>query len=118
MIRFILVNVLLISFGGILYIVARTLPRLEEESQKKEEKLNLLEKFIISDLSYKIDAIFYFYIVKILRILKVLVLRLDNYLTNKLKKINIKNHSLKNDFFDLNSKQQNNEIEDKKIASD
>lgn len=114
MIEFILFNFLLISFSGILYIIARTIPRLEETSQQKEEKLNLLEKFVISDLSDKIDAVVYLYIVKILRILKVLVLRLDNYLTDKLKKINIKNHFSKTDFLDLNSKKQDSEIEDKK----
>lgn len=106
MIQFILVNILLISFGGILYIIARTLPRLEK-NQKEEEKQNLLEKFIISDLPYKVDSLIYAYLGKILRFLKVLVLRFDNYLTDKLKKVNIKNQTKKADFSDLAAKNEN-----------
>lgn len=104
MIKFILINILLISVGGILYIIARSLPRIEESEQKKE---SFLEKFILSSLPHKIDSIINFYTLKFLRRLKITILRLDNYLTEKLKKLT--NSSQKKiDFSELNNSNKEN----------
>jgi hypothetical protein len=119
MIQFILMNALFISIGGIIYIILKTLPQIEEVQSPKE---SFLEKFIISELPHKIDAIFNFYLSKILRRLKILVLKLDNYLSEKLKNININGNSenKKIDFWGLGNKEETskNENEEKTLLSE
>lgn len=102
MFEFILTNLLLISFGGILYIIAKTIPKIEIDSADKLEKKGIIEKFIVSDLPHKFDYLLNFYTGKFLRKLKVLILRFDNYLTLKLKSMNLNNNDKKIDFSDLN----------------
>jgi hypothetical protein len=116
MLQFILMNVLFISLGGIIYIILKTLPKIEEENSN--EKIGFLEKFIISELPHKIDSAFNFYLSKILRRFKILILKLDNYLTEKLKKFNINGNgeSKKIDFFNLNNQdKQEEESKDKTL---
>lgn len=112
MFEFILTNILLISFGTILYFIAKTIPRIEND-QNIEEKRGILEKFIISDLPHKFDYLLNFYSGKILRKLKVLILRFDNYLTIKLKSINLNNNDKKINFDDLNNDQKLDNLESK-----
>lgn len=110
MIQFILMNFLLISFGGIIYLIIKALPKIEDNGQ--QEKIGILDKFIISELPHKIDKIFNFYLSKILRKTKILILKLDNYLGEKLKKFNNgENGSKKIDFSDFNNEaiDKNNE---------
>ncbi|MCS6789219.1 MAG: hypothetical protein NZ484_01460 [Patescibacteria group bacterium] len=102
MLEFILTNILLISFGGILFLIAKAIPRIDGENLSNEKK-GLLEKFIISDLPHKFDSLLIFYMGKFLRKLKVLILRLDNYLTLKLKSMNLNNNDRKIDFKDLSN---------------
>ncbi len=100
MIKFILINILFVSTGGIIYIFLKTLPRLEEADSPK---INALDKFIISDLPHKIDYTFNLYFGKFLRKIKVLLLKFDNYLSEKIKKLNSKTDIKKIDFSDLNN---------------
>lgn len=114
MFEFILTNILLISFGAILYIIAKTIPKIETDSDSIE-KNGIIEKFIVSDLPHKFDYLLNFYTGKFLRKLKVLILRFDNYLTLKLKSINLNNNDKKIDFSDLNKNldQKIENLEDK-----
>jgi hypothetical protein len=102
MLEFILVNILFISLGGILYIIAKTLPKINEDENEILEKKSNLEKFIISDLPHKFDENLNFYTRKFFRKLKILILRLDNYLTHKLKNMNLDGEDKKINFNDLN----------------
>ncbi|MGB9608749.1 MAG: hypothetical protein ACPL3E_00015 [Minisyncoccia bacterium] len=102
MFQFILVNILFLSLAGILYLVARTLPRIDDNSLENSLKSESLEKAIFSDWPHKIDLTLNFYIGKFFRKLKILVLRLDNYLTYKLKSMNLNGDDKKINFNDLN----------------
>ena len=86
MAQFILTNLFLISVGGILYIFVRTLPRIGER-EVKEEKRTVFERWVMSEIPHEIDRVLNATLGKMLRKLKVLLLRLDNYLTSRLKKI-------------------------------
>lgn len=84
MLSFIFSTILMLSLGSILYLAARTLPRVEEEPRAKP---NLLDRWAASELPEKIDTMFNAYLVKFLRKTKVLLLKVDNSLTDRLKKI-------------------------------
>ena len=86
MTQFILTNVLLISVGGILYIFVRSLPRIGER-EVQPEKRTIFERWVMSDIPHEIDRALNATLGKLFRKLKVLLLRLDNYLTSRLKKI-------------------------------
>lgn len=84
MFQFIFSTILMLSIGSILYLAARALPRVEEEPRGKQ---NLLDRWAASELPEKIDATFNAYLVKFLRKTKVVLLKVDNSLTDRLKKI-------------------------------
>ena len=86
MLQFILTNLLLISVGGILYIFVRALPRIGER-EAKEEKRTVFERWVMSEIPHQIDRALNATLGKLFRKLKVLLLRFDNYLTSRLKKI-------------------------------
>ena len=86
MLQFILTNILLIAIGGMLYLFVRTLPRMGE-SEVKEEKRTVFERWVMSEIPHEIDKVLNATMGKLFRKLKVLLLRLDNYLTARLKKI-------------------------------
>jgi hypothetical protein len=86
MIEFILIDVLLISLGIILYIIARALPRVEEDSNAIEKK-NFLDRFANSDIPEKLDATFNLFLLKFLKRIKILTLKFDNALSRQLKRI-------------------------------
>jgi hypothetical protein len=81
---FIFTNLLMISLGTILYLTARSLPRIGEDEGKKP---NLLERWILSDIPHKLDLAARAYTGKLFRKLKVYIMRLDNFLTERLKKM-------------------------------
>ncbi len=117
MIQFVLTNFLFISIGGIIYIIIKTLPKIEDN--ESQEKIGVLDKFIISDLPHQIDKSFNFYLGKILRKTKVLVLKLDNYLGEKLKNFNSgENGSKKIDFSNFNNESTNEKKEENTLLKD
>jgi len=67
-----------------LYLLARTLPRLEES---QTDRKGFLERWFASDIPEKVDLVLNQFLVKFLRKLKVLLLRVDNSLSTHLKKI-------------------------------
>jgi len=117
MLEFFLINILFISFGVILYIIARSLPRINEENINAS-KDNFLDKFIVSDFPHKIDSLINFYTVKFFRKFKVLLLRFDNYITERLKKMTNNNEDKKIDFNNLNGNGNGNKLNNEESNKD
>ncbi len=118
MIQFILTDILMISLGTILYIVARSLPRIEEEPAAKQ---NMFERWVSSELPEKFDTAFNNFLLKSLRKFKLVLLKADNSITKHLKKIAPSangggNGKPKIDFKDINNSdeavEKNGESED------
>ena len=86
MLQFILTNILLLSFGGILYLFVRTLPRIGEW-EVKEEKRTVFERWVMSEIPHKIDLAMNTTLGKFFRKTKVVLMRFDNFLTDRIKKI-------------------------------
>lgn len=84
--QFIFTNLLMISLGTILYLVVRSLPRIADEEEVK--KPNILERWLISDIPHKLDLMVNAYAGKLFRKLRIYVMRIDNFLNEKLRKIN------------------------------
>jgi len=84
MLQFILTTILMASLGTMLYLVARSLPRVGEEVSDKK---NFLDRLASSEIPEKIDTAFNGFLLKYLRKLKVVLLKIDNFITEKLKKI-------------------------------
>lgn len=78
----------MISLGTMLYLVARSLPRVDEEISGKKDFLDRLSS---SEIPEKIDAAFNGFILKTLRKTKVVLMRIDNFINDKLKKISPSN---------------------------
>lgn len=84
MFQFIVTTILMLSLGTILYIIARSLPRIKEETE--QPKQTFLDRFIMSDIPHKVDAAINTFSGKLCRKLKVFLLKFDNYLSEWLKK--------------------------------
>jgi len=66
--------------------VARALPRLDEAALKPKRQ-SLLERWFTSEIPERVDALLGVYLGKFFRRLKVLLLRFDNYLSERIKKL-------------------------------
>ena len=86
MILFIFTLVLMFSLSGVLYLMARALPRVAEEPVAVEHR-GLLDRWAHSEIPEKIDASFNSWFLKFLRKFNVFVLKLDNAISGHLKKI-------------------------------
>ncbi len=84
MAQFIFVNILMVSLAAIIYVVVRTLPRIDDGTPGNK---NVFEKWLTSELPERFDAIFNGFLMKLLRKLKVVLLKVDNYLSGHIKKI-------------------------------
>ena len=91
----------MISLGTILYLVARTLPRIDGEPSGKE---NILDRLANSEIPEKVDAVLNSFLGKFLRRLKILLMKVDNFVSERLKKISVNGDSSKAkiDFKDIN----------------
>ncbi|MEK7212325.1 MAG: hypothetical protein AAB686_01455 [Patescibacteria group bacterium] len=85
MLQFIFANIFLLAIGAILYLTVRSLPRIGEERMARSP--GLLERWVTSDVPHKIDLTVSSYAGKFFRKLKVVLMRMDNYLTTRLKKM-------------------------------
>jgi hypothetical protein len=85
MIPLILNLVVLVSCGTILYLIARSLPRVSESDETSRR--GVVERWVTSDLPEKFDEWINNFLVKFLRKLKVFLLRVDNTLSHRLKRI-------------------------------
>ena len=81
MLKFILNNLIMFSLGAILYLVAKTLPKI------KDDALNVLsapKPHWTTIYLEKFDEWFKVYLEKFLRRIRVWLLKLDNYVSQKL----------------------------------
>lgn len=85
MLQFFLTNVLLVSLGAMLYLIARTMPRIEEE--ESPERTGILDRWLASEMPERIDAVLNASLEKFLRKLKIALLKVDNALNERLKKM-------------------------------
>ncbi len=116
MLQFILTNVFLISLGAFIFLMIRALPRIGEEPTGGEGH-TIFERWVMSEVPHRIDAALNASLWKLFRKTKVIVMRLDNYLTDRLKKISHQtnggglngNGKPKIDFSDLFSGNASNE---------
>jgi len=85
MFEFVLVNVLMVSLGTLLYLIARSLPRLGEDPSA--HKPGILDRWAHSEIPERVDAALNAFLEKLLRRLKVVLLKVDNTLAEHLKKV-------------------------------
>lgn len=79
-------NAFLIGAGLLLLVFIRALPRLDEASPARQ---GMFERWLTSQLPEKIDAFARAAFLRTLRRLKVLVLRLDNGINQKLQRMKL-----------------------------
>jgi hypothetical protein len=79
-IQFLFFNLFLLSLGVVVYIVIRTIPRLDGTPTER----GVMERWLTSELPQKLDAFFHGIYVRTLRRLRVMVLRVDNSVNKKL----------------------------------
>jgi len=85
MLQFILTDLLMLSLGAILYLVVRTLPRIGESAPQGER--GLFERWITSEIPERADSFVKNFFHKFLRKTKIFILKMDNILTQRMKKI-------------------------------
>jgi len=84
MYSFILQFLIMASLAAIIYLIARTVPRIDENVISGRSKRSFLENLFSKLPLEKIDLMFDNLLEKILRKFKIVVMRTDNALTRKL----------------------------------
>jgi len=79
-----------LSLGVVLYLVAKALPRISDNGSDELDKKASSSSFVSSSALEKADALVHSSFEKILRRLKVIVLKADNFITTSLGKIKSK----------------------------
>lgn len=91
MIFFVFTLLLMFSLSGVLYLMVRALPRIEEGAADSggfgSEPRSWLDRWAHSEMPEKLDAWFNGFMLKFLRKFKVSVLKLDNMISTRLRKI-------------------------------
>ena len=99
MVFFIFILLLMFSLSGVLYLMVRALPRVAETAGAATDdsggataaaaagNAGLLDRWAHSDIPEKIDAAFNEWFLKFLRKFKVFTLKLDNLISQHLRKI-------------------------------
>ncbi len=87
MLEFVFINILLLSAGLVLFVVVRSLPRVEESGEL--EKQNVIERWIVSGIPEKIDIVMNSSIEKFLRRFRVVLMKADNAANAWLKKVKL-----------------------------
>jgi len=90
MFQFIITNILMLSLGTILYLLVRSLPRIDE-SEANSANESLIERWVASEIPERVDDLIKTFTGKLLRKFKVFLLKIDNLLTERLKKIKNEN---------------------------
>ncbi len=83
--EFFFLNLIWIALALLLYIVLRTIPRLDERPVKK----GVMERWLTSELPGKIDALLHTSYLRTLRRIKVFVMRADNSINKKLESVKL-----------------------------
>lgn len=111
MFKFIFTITLMSSLGLVLYLMARALPRIEEEEVKKQ---GLLEKWMASGIPEKVDNLINSFLEKFLRKAKIYLLKIDNFLAQRLNKSRLNgNSNLKKENIDFKEMSGKNNFEEK-----
>jgi hypothetical protein len=118
MVEFIFTTILMLCLGTVLYLMVRALPRIEEApAGEGEAHKSIFEQWAHSEFPEKIDKAFSGFMLKFLRRVKIITLRIDNWLAKNLRKIqpqeNRANTSI--DFKEISG--QNGESADKEASS-
>jgi hypothetical protein len=71
------------SFGGMLYLTVRALPRLDEEGAERAP--NVFERLLKSGILEELDGALRGFTVKFLRKAKVYLLKVENFVTTRLR---------------------------------
>ena len=83
--------VIFLSLGAIILILARALPRVEDENIAYRSKKK--RSFCVTKISLeKLDNSFNLVAHKSLRKMKILIMKADNFVTNKLKTVHLDNN--------------------------
>jgi hypothetical protein len=84
MYSFILQLVVMVSLAVIIYLVARTIPRIDENAVLGERKRHFFDDFVSKLPLEKVDSIFSNLLEKMLRRSKIVIMKIDNILTRKI----------------------------------
>ena len=85
MAQFIATNVLMVALGAMLYLIARSLPRIGEDPALRKE--GIIDRWANSQVPEKIDAVVNGVLEKALRKAKIVLMKVDNSITAHLKKV-------------------------------
>ena len=85
-----------LSLGAMIYLVARALPRVSDVETEASTPLARFDSFLTKLPLEKLDAIFGGFLEKVLRRLRVVVLRLDNWLNSKINQVKENNGNARN----------------------
>jgi len=86
----------------LLVLVARSLPRIHEGESGEAEPRGAFSRYILSDLPHRADVSLSIFLEKIMRRLRIILLRFDNFLTEHLRRISDQNKEKpKIDFKDI-----------------
>lgn len=85
MLQFILTDLVMISLGAIVIVVLRAIPKIEPEISS--EKKNIFERWIGSEIPEKFDLFLNNVLFKFFKKMKVWLLKIDNTLTARLKRM-------------------------------
>ncbi len=84
---FILQTIFLLSFGALIYLAARVLPRIPETAKPEPQREDYFEKLMRKLPMERADEVTSMLLEKFLRKSKVIILKLDNFLTKHLKNL-------------------------------
>ena len=105
MFQFIITNILMVSLGIVLYLVARALPRVDETVPVHGP----LGRWVTSEIPERVDVALNSFLGKFLRRTKVFLLKIDYLLTERIKKTKTENGNgkAKIDFNDITGGEDN-----------
>ena len=86
MYNFVLQTIFLLSFGAIIYLFARAVPRVDESAVSAPRR-NYLDELLKKMPLEKADALVGGFLEKFLRKVKIIVLKMDNLLTKHLQSL-------------------------------
>ncbi len=111
MLEFILANIAMVSAGVVLFLIAHSLPRVGESATEPKW---FIERWITSEFPEKLDGAFNSFAGKSLRKLRVILLKIDNVVSESLKKIKSGNGASKPlDFKEMMGDKEGDEAKNK-----
>jgi hypothetical protein len=74
----------MLALGAMLFMIARTMPRITEDGPV-EAKPTIVERLVMSDIPHRVDAVVSTASGKLFRRIKIVLMRVDHHLTERLK---------------------------------